>query len=99
MSLCRKTANIYVKTEHFTLCANDNDATKTASIKMVVLQACHIFTRTRTIAMFYLKCKIVRTCGSFHYLMAINLETFQRIYVTKLTLTWYKPESDDRRNN
>ena len=35
---------------------------KTAKIKIVVLQAWHIFTRTRTIAMFYLKCKIVRTC-------------------------------------
>ena len=29
---------------------------------MVVLQAWHIFTRTRTTAMFYLKCKLVRTC-------------------------------------
>jgi len=37
-----------------------------------VLQARHIFTRTRTIAMFYLKCKIIRTCDSFHYLMTIN---------------------------
>jgi len=35
---------------------------KTANIKIVVLQAWHIFTRTRTIVMFYLKCKIVRTC-------------------------------------
>jgi len=64
MLLCRKTANIYVKTEHVILCVKDNDRTKTANIKMVVLQAWHIFTRTRTIAMFYLKYKIVRTCCS-----------------------------------
>jgi len=53
----------------------------------VVLQAFNIFSRTRTIAMFYLKCKIVRkpTCDSFHYLMTINLETVQRISVTEVT--------------
>jgi len=56
---------------------------KTANIKIVVLQSWHIFTRTCTIAIFYLKCKIVRTCDFFHYLMTINLETFQRISVTK----------------
>jgi len=50
-----------------------------------VLQAWHIFTRTRTIAMFYLKYKIVRTRDSFHYSMNINLETVQRIPVTKVT--------------
>jgi len=50
------------KTENFTLCVKDNDTTKTVIIKIVVLQSWHIFTRTRTIAMFYLKCKIVRTC-------------------------------------
>jgi len=44
----------------------DNDTTKTANIKIVVLQSWHIFTRTRTIAMFYLKFKIVRTCDFFH---------------------------------
>ena len=33
-----------------------------------MLQAWHIFTRTRTIAMYYLKSKIVRTCDSFHCL-------------------------------
>ena len=54
--MCRKPANIYIKkTEHFTQCVKDNDTTKTANIKIVVLQAWHIFTRTRTIAMFYLK--------------------------------------------
>jgi len=53
---------IYVKTEHFTVGVKDNDTTKTANIKIVVLQSWHIFTTTRTIAMFYLKCKIVRTC-------------------------------------
>jgi len=63
-----------LKAEHFTLCIKDNDTTKLANIKIVVL----IFTRTRTIAKFYLKCKIVRTCDFFHYLMTINLETFQR---------------------
>jgi len=36
--------------------------TKTTNIKSVVLQSWHIFTRTRTIAMFYLKCKIIRSC-------------------------------------
>jgi len=43
-------------------CVKDNDTTKTANrpIKIVVLQSWHIFTRTRTTAMFYLKCKIVR---------------------------------------
>jgi len=50
------------KTEHFTLCVKDNDAIKTADMKIVVLQAWHIFTRTRTIAMLYLKCKIICTC-------------------------------------
>jgi len=40
---------------------------------------------TRNIAMFYLKCKIVPTCDSFHYLTTIYLETFQRISVTKVT--------------
>jgi len=46
---------------HFVL--KTNDTTKTANIfKIVVLQSWHIFTRTRTIAMFYLKCKIVRAC-------------------------------------
>ena len=57
--MCRKTAK---KTKHFKQCVKDNDTTKTANIKSFVLQAWHIFTRTRTIAMFYLKCKIVRTC-------------------------------------
>jgi len=38
------------KTEHFTLCVEDNDTTKTANIKIVVLQSWHIFTRTRAIA-------------------------------------------------
>ena len=65
----------------------DNDTTKTANIKIVVLQAWHILTRTRTIAMFYLKGKIVRTCDSFHCLMTIILETVQRIFVTKVTCT------------
>jgi len=54
---------------------------------MVVLQAWYIFTRTRTIAMFYLKFKIVHTCESFHYLMTINLETVQWISFTKVTCT------------
>jgi len=45
--------NVHVKTEHFTICAKDNDTTKTANIKIGVLQSWHIFTRTRTIAMFY----------------------------------------------
>jgi len=54
---------MYVKTEHFTLCVKDNDTSKTANIKSVVLQACYNFTITRTIAMFYLKCKIVCTCN------------------------------------
>jgi len=84
MLLCRKTTNIYVKTEHFTLCVKDNDTTQTAN---VVLQAWHIFTRTRTIAMFYFIYKIVHTCDSFHYLMSINLETFQRMSVTIVTCT------------
>jgi len=70
------------KTEHFTLSVKDNDTTKTANIKIVMLQSWHIFTRTRTIAMFYLKCKIVRTCDFFPNVATINLETFQRIYVT-----------------
>jgi len=60
---------------------------KTPKIKIVVLQSWHIVTRTRTIAMFYLKCKIVRTCDFFHYLTTNNLETFQQIYVTKVTCT------------
>jgi len=46
MLLCRKSANIYVKTEQFTL--DVKDTTKTANIKMVVLQSWHIFTTTRT---------------------------------------------------
>jgi len=54
--------NSYVKTEHFTLYVKDNDRTKTANIQIVVLQPWRIFTRTRNIAMFYLKFKIVRTC-------------------------------------
>jgi len=37
--------------------------------------------------LFYLKCKIVRTCDFFHYLTTINLETFKRISVTKVTCT------------
>jgi len=52
-----------------------------------VLQSWRIFTRTRTIAMFYLKCKIVRACDFFHYLTTNNLETFQRISGTKVTCT------------
>jgi len=78
---------IYVKTEQFTLCVKDNDTTKTANIKIAVLQSWHIFIRTRTIAMIYLKCKIVRTCDFFQYLTIINLETFQRIFVIKVTRT------------
>jgi len=35
---------------------------KTANIKIIVLQSWHILTRTRTVAMFYFKCKIVRPC-------------------------------------
>jgi len=65
--LCRKTANIHVKTEHFTVGVKNNDTIKSANIKMAVLQSWHIVIRTRTIAMFYLKCKIVRTCDFFHY--------------------------------
>jgi len=34
--------------------------------KIVVLQVWHIFTRTRTTAMLYLKCKIVRTCDFYN---------------------------------
>jgi len=78
---------IYVKTENFTVRVKNNDTTKTANIKIFVLQSWHIFTRTRTIAMFYLKCKIVRTCDFFHYLTTINLDTCQRIFVTKVTCT------------
>jgi len=37
--------------------------------------------------MFYLKCKIVRKCDFFQYLMTITLATFQRISVTKVTCT------------
>jgi len=76
MWLCRQTSNIYVKTEHFTLCVKDNDTKTTANIKICVLQSWHIFTRTCTIAMFYLKCKIVHTSDFFHYITTINLETF-----------------------
>jgi hypothetical protein len=36
MWLCRKTANIYVKTKHFIQCVKDNDAQKTANIKMTM---------------------------------------------------------------
>jgi len=43
---------IYLKTEHFTVVVKENDTTKTANIKIVVLQSWHISTRTRTIAMF-----------------------------------------------
>jgi len=57
-----KLTTIYVKTEHFTPCFKDNDTTKTANIKIVVLQSWHIYTKIRTIAMFHLKCKIVPTC-------------------------------------
>jgi len=77
--------NISKKTEHFTLRVKDNDTTKTVNIQIVVWQTWHILTRTRTIAMFYLKCIIVRTCDFFHYLMTINLETVQRISFTKVT--------------
>jgi len=45
--------DLCIKTEHFSLCVKDNDTTKTANIKIVVLQALHMFTRTCTIAMFY----------------------------------------------
>jgi len=38
------------KTDHFTLGVKDYDTTKTADIKIVVLQSWHIFTRTRNIA-------------------------------------------------
>jgi len=37
--------------------------------------------------MFYLKCKIFRKYDFLHYLTTINLETFQRIYVTKVACT------------
>jgi len=53
---------IYVKTEHFTLGVKDNDTTKTGNIKIALLQSSHTFTTTHTIAMLYLKCKIVRIC-------------------------------------
>jgi len=53
MWLRRKTANIYVQTEHFTLCVKYKDTTTTANIKIVVLQSWHIFTRIRTIDMFW----------------------------------------------
>jgi len=75
------------QTEHFTIGVKDNNTTKTANIKLVVLQSWHVLTRTRTIAMFYLKYKIVRTCDFFHYLTATSLETLQRISVTKVTIT------------
>jgi len=45
------------------------------------------FSLELVLLLFYLKCKIVRTCDFFHYLTPINLETFQRIYVTKVTCT------------
>jgi len=48
--LGRQFANPHVPaTEHFSLCVKNNDTSKTANKKMVVLQAWHIFTRTRTI--------------------------------------------------
>jgi len=54
----------------------------------VVLEAWRIFTRTRIIAMFYiLKCKIVRTCDSFHYSMTINLETVVIIVIIIIIIT------------
>jgi len=37
--------------------------------------------------MFYLKCKIVSTCDFIQYSTTINLETFQLIYVTRVTCT------------
>jgi len=61
LTFCQPILTIYVKTEHFTVAVKDNDTTKTANIN-VVLQTWHFFTRTRTIAMFYLKYKLVRTC-------------------------------------
>jgi len=44
-------------------------------MKIVVVQAWQIFTRTRIIALFYLKYNIVRSCDFFHFLMTIKLET------------------------
>jgi len=35
----------------------------------------------------YLKCKIVRTCDSSHFLMTMNFETVQRNSATKVTYT------------
>jgi len=53
---------IYVKKLKLKIvhCVKDNDTINTVNIKMVALQVWHIITRTRTIAMFYLKCKIAR---------------------------------------
>jgi len=50
-----------LKTKYFTLGVEDYDTTKTANIKIVVLQSWQISTRTRNIAMVYLKSKSVRT--------------------------------------
>jgi len=45
------------------LCVKDIDTTQTANIKIVVLQAWHIFTIERIIAMFYLKCDVYAAIG------------------------------------
>jgi len=55
---------MHVKNWTFTLCVKDNDTTKTANIKIVLLQVWDIFTTTHNIAMFYLNV-IVRTCAVF----------------------------------
>jgi len=63
MWFCRNPQMFMLKTEHFTLCVKTYDTTKSANIKIVVLQSWNIITRTCTIAVLlnmkncsYIKC-------------------------------------------
>jgi len=82
MWLCRKTTNIYVNTEHFTLGVKEYDIQNTANIKIVALQSAGTFSLELVIVII-----IVRKCDFFYYFTTINLETIQRISVAEVTCT------------
>jgi len=49
--------------------------------KLQILLCCNpgTFSLELVLLLFYLECKIVRTCDFFHYLTTINLETIERL--------------------
>jgi len=74
---------------------------KTSNIEMIVLQAWHIFTGTRTIAMLFLICKIVLTCKFFDIIQLngsrlIAIKQRKKSHIRTYVIVIYPPEGAAR---